>query len=52
MKLSLSFAIILAAIAFIVLFLILSVPLWISLIVAAVIIVGGLAEGGHREAAH
>jgi hypothetical protein len=51
MKLSLSFAIILAAIAWIVLFVILSVPLWISLLVAAVIIVAGLAEGGHREAA-
>ena len=51
MKRSVFLAIIVAAIAWIVLFLIFSVPLWISILVAGVIIVAGLAGGaGHRAA--
>ena len=51
MKRSVPLAILMAAIAWIVLFLILSVPLWIAFLVAAVIIVAGLAGGGGHRAA-
>jgi hypothetical protein len=52
MKLSLPLAIIIAAIAWIVLYVILSVPLWIAFVVAAAIIVVAVAgTGGHRTAA-
>jgi phosphate/sulfate permease len=54
MKLGLPLAVLVAAIAWIVLYVIIGIPIWIAFIVAAAIIVVGAAGGGvtHHRTSH
>jgi len=54
MKLGLPLAVLVAAIAWVILFVIIGIPIWIAFIVAAAIIVLGAAGGGvtHHRTSH